>query len=256
MKHKETTNVFICGCGGMQMCKVYGYCRISTKKQSIDRQIRNILAECPTAEIRQEIYTGTKFQGREELQKLLRDVKSGDTIIFDSVSRMSRDADNGIKLYLDLFDKNINLVFIKEHYIDTDTYRKSVNESIASTGNEIADIYIEATNKVIKLLAIKQIRQAFEQAEKEVVDLQERTKEGIKTARLDGKKIGGTVTAGKPKVTKKSKDAKKIIQKHSKSFGGSLDNKEIMRLSGISEPTLLKYKKEIRQEMIANGMME
>ena len=52
------------------MCKVYGYCRISTKKQSIDRQIRNILAECPTAEIRQEIYTGTKFQGREELQKL------------------------------------------------------------------------------------------------------------------------------------------------------------------------------------------
>lgn len=238
------------------MCKVYGYCRISTKKQNIDRQIRNILAEYPGAEIRQEIYTGTKFQGREELQKLLKDVKPGDSIIFDSVSRMSRDAGSGIKLYLQLFDKNINLVFIKEHYIDTDTYRKSFNESIATTGNEIADIYIEATNKVIKLLATRQIRQAFEQAEKEVADLQKRTKEGIETARRNGKEIGGAATVGKRKITKKSRAAKKIIRKHSKSFGGTLNNKEIMQLAGISEPSLLKYKKEIRQEMIANGMME
>ena len=81
---------------------------------------------------------------------------------------MSRDADSGIQLYLELFDKGINLVFIKEHFIDTDTYRKAITESIDTTGNEIADIYIEATNKVIKLLATKQIRQAFEQAEKEV----------------------------------------------------------------------------------------
>ena len=28
---------------------IYGYCRISTAKQSIDRQIRNIKAEYPTA---------------------------------------------------------------------------------------------------------------------------------------------------------------------------------------------------------------
>lgn len=239
-----------------KMCKIYGYCRISTKKQSIDRQIRNILAEYPMAEIRKEVYTGTKFQGRQELQKLLRDVKPGDSIVFDSVSRMSRDADNGIKLYLELFDKKINLVFIKEHYIDTDTYRKSINESIASTGNEIADIYIEATNKVIKLLATKQIRQAFEQAEKEVADLQERTREGIETARRNGKEIGGAATTGKPKITKKSIEAKKIIRKHSKSFGGTLNNREIMQLAGISEPSLLKYKKEIRKEMIESGEME
>ena len=30
---------------------IYGYCRISTAKQSIDRQIRNIKAEYPTAHI-------------------------------------------------------------------------------------------------------------------------------------------------------------------------------------------------------------
>lgn len=155
----------------MNQNKTYAYARISTPKQNIDRQIRNIKHEYPTAIIYQEIFTGTKMLSRKKWQQLLKVVKAGDTIVFDSVSRMSRDADSGIQLYLELFDKGINLVFIKEHFIDTDTYRKAVSESIDTTGNEIADIYIEATNKVIKLLATKQIRQAFEQAEKEVTDL-------------------------------------------------------------------------------------
>lgn len=44
---------------------IYGYCRISTNKQSIDRQIRNIKAAYPDAVIVEEIYTGTKFQGTQ-----------------------------------------------------------------------------------------------------------------------------------------------------------------------------------------------
>lgn len=40
---------------------IYGYCRISTRKQSIERQIRNIKAEFPDAVIIQETYTGTKL---------------------------------------------------------------------------------------------------------------------------------------------------------------------------------------------------
>ena len=72
--------------------KFFGYCRISTPKQNIERQIRNILAEFPYAMIIQETYSGSHYQGRKELQKLIRTVQSGDTIIFDSVSRMSRNA--------------------------------------------------------------------------------------------------------------------------------------------------------------------
>ena len=55
--------------------KLYGYCRISTRKQNIERQVRNILAVFPDAIIIREIYTGTKFQGRKELEKLLNDRK-------------------------------------------------------------------------------------------------------------------------------------------------------------------------------------
>ena len=72
--------------------KVYGYCRISRRSQSIDRQIRNIKAAYPEAIILQEAYTGTKVEGRKEFEKLLKAVKPGDHIVFDSVSRMSRNA--------------------------------------------------------------------------------------------------------------------------------------------------------------------
>ena len=76
------------------MCKVYGYARISKQKQSIERQIRNINAEYPSAIIVKEAYTGTKID-RKEWNKLVRIVKGGDTIVFDSVSRMSRNAAEG-----------------------------------------------------------------------------------------------------------------------------------------------------------------
>jgi len=42
------------------MC-MYGYCRISQKKQSIERQIRNIKEAYPEAVIIEEAFTGTKF---------------------------------------------------------------------------------------------------------------------------------------------------------------------------------------------------
>ena len=66
------------------MSKVYGYCRISTQKQNIKRQVRNIIKFFPDAMI---IFTGSKFQGRKELNKLVKSVKAGYMIIFDSVSR-------------------------------------------------------------------------------------------------------------------------------------------------------------------------
>ena len=50
--------------------KEYGYCRISTPQQSIDRQKRNIKAKYPKAHISREAFTGTKVDGRKELDKM------------------------------------------------------------------------------------------------------------------------------------------------------------------------------------------
>ncbi|RDY22380.1 recombinase family protein, partial [Romboutsia maritimum] len=83
---------------------IYGYCRISTNKQSIERQHRNILNLYPNAIIIDEVYTGTKIHTRKELNKLLNIIKQGDTIVFDSVSRMSRNSEEGFKLYEELYN--------------------------------------------------------------------------------------------------------------------------------------------------------
>lgn len=234
------------------MGKEYAYARISRKTQKIERQIENLTRAYPNARIYQEAYTGTKTEGRREFNKMLSVVKPGDTIIFDSVSRMSRNADDGIKLYMDLYDRGINLVFLKEQYISTDVYKESVQQSIAATGNEIADIYIQATNKVIKLLAEQQIRKAFEQAEKEVQDLHERTREGIREAKRKGKQVGRVT--GMTVTTKKSLEAKRLMREYSRDFGGTLNDIDTMtqiraRVGKLSRNSYYKYKKELFEQM-------
>ena len=221
---------------------IYGYARISTKAQSIDRQVRNIKSVAPTAMIFSEAYTGTSLN-RPEWERLVKRVKCGDTIIFDSVSRMSRNASDGYAIYKTLFEKGVTLEFLKEPYINTSVFKSAQESSIAKTGNDIADIYIEATNKVLFLLAENQIKLAFSQAQKEVDDLHKRTSEGILTAKLSGKQVGRT--QGRKYTTTKSEECKKEIIKHSKSFGGSLNDKDLIKLLGISRKTFYKYKKEI-----------
>ncbi len=234
------------------MGKVYAYARISRKTQKIERQIENLTKAYPDARLYQEAYTGTKIEGRKEFDKLKKIVKPGDTIVFDSVSRMSRDADEGIKLYMKWFETGIDLVFLKESYINTDVYRTSIQQSIEATGNEIADIYIEATNKVIKLLAEQQIWKAFEQAEKEVSDLHQRTREGIREAKRSGKQVGRSV--GADVVTKKSQAAKKLIKAYSRDFNGTLKDVDAIiqiraRLGKLSRNSYYKYKRELIEEL-------
>ncbi|HAB60192.1 MAG TPA: resolvase [Lachnospiraceae bacterium] len=228
------------------MSKIYGYCRISTSKQNIERQVRNIQAIYSDAIIVKEVFTGTKIRARKELDKLLKNIKKGDTIVFDSVSRMSRDCEEGFALYEELYNKEINLVFLKEPHINTDTYKKALSNSVQLTGTNV-DFILEGVNKYLMSLAKEQIKIAFNQSEKEVADLHQRTKEGIETARLNGKQIGQT--KGSKLITKKSIKAKEQIKKYNNTFGGSLTNEETWKLIEISKATFYKYKNEIIDEM-------
>ncbi len=225
------------------MC-IYGYCRISTKQQSIERQIRNIKTEYNTAVIVTEAYSGTTLN-RPEWNKLYKKIKEGDTIIFDSVSRMSRNADEGFLLYEELYNKGIELVFLKEPHINTATYKKALQNNVAMTGTNV-DYILDGINKYLMTLAKEQIKIAFEQAQKEVDDLHQRTKEGIATARLNGKQIGQK--PGAKLITKKSIEAKKQIRKYSKDFDGQLSDVECMRMIGLARNTYYKYKREMKEE--------
>jgi len=224
--------------------KEYGYVRISTNRQNIERQIRNIRAQYPTAIIFQDEYTGTKMH-RPTWARLMNIAKEGDTIIFDSVSRMSRNAEEGFAVYEELYHKGIELVFIKEPQINTQTYKGAIKNAVPLTGTAV-DLILNGVNEYLLVLAKEQIRLAFEQAEKEINDLHQRTKEGIETARLNGKQIGQK--KGNTLITKKSIKAKEVIRTHSKHFGGTLNDAECQKLAGISRNSFYKYKSELKKE--------
>ena len=225
---------------------IYGYCRISTAKQSIERQERNIKEYDSTAVILKEQYTGTE-DDRPVFTKLTTKVRRGDTIIFDSVSRMSRTADGGFQMYKELFNMGVDLVFLKEPHINTIMYRQAISNSINLTGNQIADTFIKATNSVLLMLAEEQVKLAFEQSQKEVQDLRQRTREGIVTARLNGKVVGRKT--GAKIVTRKCKECKMKIVQYSKKFNGNLGDADVIKLLSISRNTFYKYCKELKSEV-------
>ena len=225
---------------------IYGYARISTKKQSLERQIKNIKEAYPNAVIMEEVFTGTKVYGRKVFTKLLNVVKEGDTIVFDEISRMSRNEEEGFELYQELYEKGVNLVFLKEPHLNTETYKQALTNGVELTGTDV-DVILEAINKYLMILAKNQIRLAFERAEKEAKYNSVRTSEAMLVAKANGKRIGNS--KGDKLVTKKSIAAKELIKKHSKDFAGTLTDKEVITLAKISKNSYYKYKRELTNEL-------
>ena len=136
--------------------KIYGYCRISTSKQSIERQKRNIKQAYPDAILIEEAYSGTTID-RKKWSRLYHQVQDGDTIVFDSVSRMSRNATEGFTAYEELYNRGISLVFLKEPHINTSVYKKAMESGIEMTGTTV-DYILEGVNKYMLALAKEQIK--------------------------------------------------------------------------------------------------
>ncbi len=238
--------------------KYYGYARISTKKQSLDRQIENICKYEPTAEIIKETFSGTtakRPQWQSLKAKALKAAANGGevTIIFDSVSRMSRNASEGLEDYFELFGAGIELVFLKEPQINTATYKADLPQlaptvnTTDSAADEMINSILTAINKYQRELAARQIVLAFAQAEKEVKDLQQRTKEGMKASGAAAKI--SKAKAGTNYTTKKAKKKKELIKALSKDFDGEKTDKECITLCGISRNSFYKYKAELKAEI-------
>ena len=245
---------------------VYGYCRVSTQKQSLQRQIDNITSKYPEAVIITEKYTGTKID-RPEWSKLYKTIKKNlnCTVVFDEVSRMSRNAEEGFSLYMELFSMGVSLVFLKEPHINTESYKKAMEGIISvniTSGHNAADKMInsimDAINEFMQAKVKEDIKLSFERAEEEVVLLHKRISDGMKTIqraneryRITGetdkiKQIGGV--SGKKLTTKKSIEKKSEILKHSVDFGGTLNDVDCMKLTGLSRNTFYKYKRELKAE--------
>lgn len=222
---------------------VFGYARVSTMKQKLSRQIENIKREYPNATIITEEYTGTTTN-RPNFNKMLNNLVAGDTVVFDEVSRMSRNAEEGFALYQELFNKGVDLVFIKEKHLNTETFRTALSNKVALTGTDV-DVILQGVNEYLMILAKRQIEIAFEQAQAEVDYLHQRTSEGVRQAMAQGKQVGRAT--GSKVETKKAKECKQRILELSKDFNGNNSDADVMKILGIARNSYYKYKAELKQ---------
>lgn len=230
-----------------------GYVRISTPKQSYDRQVKNIKEQYPDAVIIKETYTGTTTK-RPLWNKIMRQAKRGEVscIVFDEVSRMSRNKEEGFLLYKKLYDMGVDLVFLKEQHINTSVYHNAIQKQISmrlQTGDNATDHFMDALTKALNEymldLAEKQISIAFDRAQMEIDLLHKRTSEGMMAAKIAGSQIGRI--AGRKYPSRKSVKSKKIIMKNYDTFGGSLKAKECIKLCGITRSTFYRYVKDLNE---------
>ncbi|WP_242296019.1 recombinase family protein [Bacillus cereus group sp. BfR-BA-01427] len=154
--------------------KIFGYVRISTDDQNEGRQIEK-MKELGIMErdIIIDKKTGTNMD-RENYQMLKHHlVRSGDTIVFDSLTRLGRNMENTLEEYKFFENNKINLKFIEEPYINlihTDDH----------TTNDIIQVAIKKSTLTVL--------SAFAQKERE--DTHKRQAEGIALARKNGKHLG------------------------------------------------------------------
>lgn len=130
---------------------IVGYARVSTPQQKLARQVENLKNAYPNIVIIQETYSG-KTENRPKWQKLLRQCRNGmvKKLVFDEVSRFSRNAEEAIKEYKELYELGIELEFLKEPHINSSVYRqassKQINIDTTTMDNETANLINTVVN--------------------------------------------------------------------------------------------------------------
>lgn len=246
---------------GVKELMIVGYARVSTPQQRLQRQIDNIKQAYPNAVIISEKYTGTT-ENRPKYQKLLKSCREGNVkkLVFDEVSRMSRNAEEGIATYKELYELGIEIEFLKQPHLNSEVYKNAsqtkINIDTSSMDDDTAkllDTMIGGLNEFMFAVASKQIKIAFESAQSERDLLSKRTSEGLKQAKLMGSKVGRQ--EGETIITKKSTKAKKLIREHYELLGGDLTATQCFQMMKISKSTFYRYISEMREEDREQGII-
>ena len=176
-----------------------GYARVSTQDQNLDRQLDNLrLAGCER--IFNEKMTGTKSD-RPELKTMLLTLRSGDVLVIDSFSRLSRSTKDLLELVEKLTAMGVHLVSLKEN-LDTTT----------------------ATGKLMLTML-----SALSQFERDLIA--ERTVDGLKAARARGR------CGGRPRIGT-DKDRQQALAMYKANV---MTNGEIAKKFNVSLRTMCRW---------------
>ncbi len=186
----------------------FGYVRVSTKEQSVESQIDQIMAQnVHPANIFTEHISGAS-KNRKEFKKLIKQLQPGDILVVTELSRLGRSTRELINTGYELFEKNIELLSLKEN-IDTTTAAGKLMYTV--------------------LCAL---------AEFERERLKERTKAGLESARARGR------SGGRPVMNYEKIEHAIMLYEGDNDYSVS----EICKIAGVSKPTLYKYLKKKKEK--------
>lgn len=199
-----------------------GYARVSTEKQSLDRQIHK-LKEYGCEEIFTDKATGSDFKNRKGFNKMLNFIRKGDIVVFVELDRLGRDKEEIKKTWEYFISKEIDIVVLDMPILDTTKYNDEFGELILSITKEIL-----AHN-----------------AESERIKTLERQRYGIEQARKEGRYKGRGLTYS---ATSRNKEKRQIYFLVIEYLKQKKPIKQISDELGISRQTVYRIKKEKEEE--------
>lgn len=184
------------------MGKIYGYCRVSSKKQleknGLESQEHEILEKYSGANIYTEQFTGTTVE-RPIFKEVVNKLQSGDTLVVTKLDRLARNTVEGIEIVQELFKKNVSVHVLNVGLLENTSMGKFFLTTLLAVAEMERNTILERT-----------------QAGKEIA----RTKEGYKEGRPT-------------KFTKEQLDhAMKLLETNSYT--------QVERMTNISKATLTR----------------
>ena len=212
---------------------LYGYARVSSREQNLERQIIALLdAGVEERNIFKEKKSGKNFQDREEYQKLLNVLNVGDTVILTELDRLGRNMQEIEKEYQRLVvGRGCYLKFIKEDFLST-----------TSSGDNplFKDVVQPILLKLMGYMA-QQEREKTLQRQRDAYNNMQRDEKGRLIAK-NGKVIGRQA-----RYETLKEDEKKLIKDW---INGKISCLRVSKILTISRPTLYKIKNQYLEEEI------
>lgn len=196
---------------------VYGYCRVSTKNQSLKRQIDALIAYGIKEEnIYVDEISGVvlKRQGLESLKSVL---STGDTLVVKEIDRLGRNRKQTTELIKEFIEKDIEIVALDISYLKEFILKE-----------------IKREKGFMEIMATTMLSLLLEIAEQERNKILERTKEGKEKALEAGVKFGR-----KQKLTRQ-----KFVRTYNEMLKDERTPREIQEKLGICKQTYYNYKKK------------
>lgn len=197
---------------------IYGYCRVSTKHQSLQRQLDTLIKYG----ISQRFIFSDKYSGktldREGLNELLSVLKSGDSIVVKEIDRLGRNRKETKELILHFIKNDIELVcldmpYLKEFIINKIKENEGFTEIMA---NALLDVILEVAEQERKKIVL-------------------RTTEGRKKALSTGTKFG-----------REQKVSIEVFKEYyQKYLAREMKAMDIQKTLGISKQSYYNYARQI-----------